>query len=129
MAGTRVERARSVRGVQCYVAKKYMGKSFVAPKGWNDVGRYWGVMGRKHAPRAQRIKVEIGKADAFKFRRLIRKHFKLRGIKRDKFGARRLGRLAVFTQSQYEWARALAFCCGAEIEARQIGFPLGSCPF
>lgn len=44
-AGTGVERARSRRGSLAYMAK-YIGKAFVAPEGWEHVGRYWGVRNR-----------------------------------------------------------------------------------
>jgi hypothetical protein len=44
-AGTRVERARSFRGVMCYAGKKYMGKEVTLPAGWEHVGRFWGACG------------------------------------------------------------------------------------
>lgn len=54
-AGTRVERIRSHKGTMAYISK-YMGKK----EGGNlKVGRWWGVKGRKHLPKAKMIVIDF----------------------------------------------------------------------
>lgn len=49
-AGTRVESIRSWRGVMSY-ASKYTAKVVdEMPEGWQEVGRMWGIIGRKNLP-------------------------------------------------------------------------------
>jgi hypothetical protein len=45
--GTKIEKLRSWRGVAFYVAK-YISKGVQG--GWENVGRYWGIVGRAQMP-------------------------------------------------------------------------------
>lgn len=128
-AGTRVEMVRSVRGVQAYLGKKYMGKTFAIPDSWVNPGRMWGVRGRLNAPVAPLARFRISYAEACRFRRLVRRFFKSRGRKVRKLERMRLGRICLFTQNIAEWARALDHCGGLDIVARGLGVPLECTPF
>ena len=66
-AGTSVERARSRRGSLSYLAK-YIGKAFVAPVGWEHVGRYWGVRNR---PAGLLKRVWVPQRSAYLIRRAL----------------------------------------------------------
>jgi hypothetical protein len=54
-AGSRVERIRSYRGTMYYISK-YMGKEEGRKL---KVGRWWGVKGRKHLPKAKKIVIDF----------------------------------------------------------------------
>jgi hypothetical protein len=128
-AGTRVERAKSVNGVQAYMSKNYMGKLVTLPEGWDNVGRWWGIMGRKHLPCARRVRFTITKAQAFRLRRLVRRYLKSRGIRTRFADRRQLGRVTLFTQQMLDWVRALDWAGGCDIVPRLLGVPLESTPF
>ena len=66
-AGTSVERARTRRGSLSYMAK-YIGKAFVAPLGWEHVGRYWGVRNR---PAGMLKRVWVPQRSAYIIRRAL----------------------------------------------------------
>ena len=108
-AGTSVERVRSYKGVMSYCGKKYLGKEVRMPKGWENVGRFWGVMGRKHLPRSRVLEFTVSKGAAARFARLIRRKLASQGI-------RWSGRnVSFFTQSHYQWARAMDWCEGGAV--------------
>lgn len=69
-AGTSVERARTRRGSVSYMAK-YIGKQFVAPMGWEHVGRYWGVRNR---PKGMLKRVWVPQRSAYLIRRALWKY-------------------------------------------------------
>ena len=128
-AGTRVEAAKSVAGVQAYCSKNYMGKTVTLPDGWDYVGRWWGVLGRENVPQAPRAKFRIGKAQAFRFRRLVRRYFRSKGLHTRAVRGKYLGRVELFTQQIMDWVRALDHCGGLDIVPRLLGVPLECTPF
>ncbi len=70
-AGTRVESVTSWSGVTAYAAK-YLGKAFKDVTGiWSEVGRFWGVFGRRHMPVRFSYK-ECSPAEFFRLRRSAR---------------------------------------------------------
>ena len=100
-AGTSVERVRSFRGVMSYCGKKYLGKEVRLPRGWGNVGRFWGVVGRKNLPKSRELEFNVSKTTAARFRRLIRRKLASQG-------KRWTGRnVSYFTQSHLQWARAM----------------------
>jgi len=107
-AGTRVERARSFRGVMCYAGKQYLGKRVELPASWGNVGRFWGAMGRKHFPRSEVLEFRITVGASNKFRRLIRKVLAAKG-------QRWTGRnVQFYTQRFRQWARAMDWAEGRD---------------
>jgi hypothetical protein len=48
LAGTRVERLRTIKGAFAYAGKRYMAKKEEMPVMEQKPGRYWGVIGREH---------------------------------------------------------------------------------
>jgi hypothetical protein len=50
LAGTRVERLRTIKGAFAYAGKRYMAKKEEMPVMEQKPGRYWGVIGREHLP-------------------------------------------------------------------------------
>jgi hypothetical protein len=48
LAGTRVERLRTIKGAFAYAGKRYMAKKEQMPVMEEKPGRYWGVIGRQH---------------------------------------------------------------------------------
>jgi hypothetical protein len=101
-AGVKVEAIRSRNGVMRYCSKNYMGKEFALPDGWEKVGRFWGVVGRKNFPRSQVIGVEISRAAFAKVRRTARRWFASKGMRRRGGGA-----LTLFTSAHWQWLRAI----------------------
>ena len=63
-----------------YCSKRYMGKECALPDGWEKVGRFWGVVGRKNLPRSQVMEVKISREAFAKVRRTARRWF---GIQRN----------------------------------------------
>lgn len=80
MAGTRVEELRDYRGALGY-ASKYLGK--VDQVKYKDVGRWWGIVGRKNIPWARLVVAAISNPDACEFLRYLRRfaHLKSRDYK------------------------------------------------
>jgi len=76
MAGTRVERIRSYRGVMSYASKRYMGKEWDS-LGKLSVGRCWGVLNRSALPLSRRRVFYLDVAEANKVFRAVRKWGKL----------------------------------------------------
>jgi len=141
-AGTRIEAAESCDGVLAYCSKQYMGKGLCLPDGWEHVGRFWGICGRKNLPRARKVEVRILKNQAVRFRRLLRRGLRVRAVAalrkyqakggvlhhtegrrlvaalRPAAGGRQLGRVALFTSSVVCWARALDWAGNCDIVNR-----------
>lgn len=76
MAGTRVERVRSWRGVMSY-ASKYLGKECDS-SGWDAPGRFWGVLGKKNIPWASMVRVSLRNIEAYNFIRMMRRYAHIR---------------------------------------------------
>lgn len=73
-AGTRVEAIRSWRGVMSYAAK-YIGK---AVEDESNAGRFWGLLGRGHAPIAATHTEVVTAETAFRVIRALRKSLRAR---------------------------------------------------
>jgi len=66
LAGTRVERLRTIKGAFAYAGKRYMAKKKEMPVMEQKPGRYWGVIGRQHLPLEERGQRSEG-GSAFSF--------------------------------------------------------------
>jgi hypothetical protein len=78
LAGTRVERVKSWRGVMSYAAK-YLGKVETMAE-WPDyVGRWWGVSGRGLLPILLYTQY-LGRGAFYAFRRVMYHYLKRRGV-------------------------------------------------
>jgi hypothetical protein len=84
LAGTRLERVRSWRGVMSYCAK-YLSKEAEACGEYAHVGRWWGVRGAESLPWADCVRYPLTYAEACRVVRLFRRAagFKGRRAKRD----------------------------------------------
>jgi hypothetical protein len=123
-AGTKVERARSFRGVMCYAGKKYMGKEFKLPPGWESVGRFWGAYGRDHFPESKVMEFKMTVAELHRFRRLVRRFFASKGkVWRSRNGVN------LFTQEHLQWARALDWAATGSCQPMDFRVPLAAQPF
>jgi hypothetical protein len=76
--GTRIEKLRSWRGVASYVAK-YMSKAVQG--GWENVGRYWGIVGRAQMPWSPVGEEFIDYRTAILIRRTARRYLRSKGIR------------------------------------------------
>ena len=74
LAGTRVERLRTIKGAFAYAGKRYMAKKEEMPVMEEKPGRYWGVIGRQHLPLGKREDQEVSASDAVKLRRVMRRY-------------------------------------------------------
>ena len=101
-AGAQVKAIRSRNGVMRYCSKNYMGKECALPEGWENVGRFWGVVGRKKPSRSQVLEVEISQDAFFKVRRFARRWFASKGMRRRCSGA-----LTLYTSAHWQWVRVL----------------------
>ena len=79
-----------------------MGKECALPDGWEKVGRFWGVVGRKNLPRSQVMEVKISREAFAKVRRTARRWFASKGMIR-----RGLGALTLYTAALWQWVRGL----------------------
>ena len=102
--------ARSVRGVMAYAGKKYLGKSVVLPNGWERVGRYWGVFGRKFVPVSQSFSASLSERGWYRLRRLMRASLRSKGVRLD------FRCLNFYTQHHRQWARAFAWAEGELVQ-------------
>jgi hypothetical protein len=102
LAGVRVEAIRSRNGVMRYCSKNYMGKECELPPGWENVGRFWGVVGRKNLPRSKVMEVEISREAFARVRRIARRWFASKGMRRRCSGA-----LTLYTSAHWQWVRVL----------------------
>ena len=74
LAGTRVERLRTIKGAFAYAGKRYMAKKEEIPVMEEKPGRYWGVIGREHLPLGKREDREVTASEAVKLRRVMRRY-------------------------------------------------------
>ena len=74
LAGTRVERLRTIKGAFAYAGKRYMAKKEEMPVMEQKPGRYWGVIGREHLPLGKREDREVSASQAVKLRRVMRRY-------------------------------------------------------
>ena len=74
LAGTRVERLRTIKGAFAYAGKRYMAKKEEMPVMEQKPGRYWGVIGREHLPLGKREDREVTASEAVKLRRVMRRY-------------------------------------------------------
>jgi hypothetical protein len=102
LAGVRVEAIRSRNGVMCYCSKNYMGKECDLPPGWEKVGRFWGVIGRKDLPRSKVEEIEFDRVAFTKVRRIARRWFAAKGMRRRSRHA-----LTLYTSAHWQWIRVL----------------------
>lgn len=101
-AGTSVERVRTARGVRRYASKSYMGKQCVMPPGWERVGKFWGVIGKKNLPLSDCKTLVLPKAAMIKIRRTVRRYMRSIGLRR---GAKNSVRL--YTEDHAQWLRVI----------------------
>jgi hypothetical protein len=66
LAGTRVERLRTIKGAFAYAGKRYMAKKEEMPVMEEKPGRYWGVIGRQRLPLGKREDREVSASQAVK---------------------------------------------------------------
>jgi hypothetical protein len=74
LAGTRVERLRTIKGAFAYAGKRYIAKKEEMPVMEEKPGRYWGVIGREHLPLGKREDREVTASEAVKLRRVMRRY-------------------------------------------------------
>ena len=107
--GTRIEKLRSWRGVACYVAK-YMSKAVQG--GWENVGRYWGIVGRAQMPWSPVGEEFIDYRTAILIRRTARRYLRSRGIR----SPHQRRRVQIITDNIDVWLRMCEACCGAAVQ-------------
>lgn len=113
-AGTSIERVRSARGVRRYASKSYMGKELVLPAGWDRVGKFWGVIGRKHLPLSACKLIMAKKNSMIRVRRIVRRYLRSKGMRR---GAKSSVRL--YTEEHLQWVRVVDWANGLPIPPLQ----------
>ena len=126
-AGVRVEPIRSRNGVMRYCSKNYMGKEFAPlpqPRDWENVGRFWGVVGRKNLPRSKIMEVEISREAFAKVRRTARRWFASKGMIRRGGGA-----LTLYTAAHLQWARVIDWAETGRCQPVDFAGPLIRQPF
>jgi hypothetical protein len=78
-----VQPVRSFQGVMSY-ASKYLGKTFEVA-GWENVGRFWGVVNRGKIPFGEKMVFEVTKAKSavvMRYQRRFMRNSKTRGLKK-----------------------------------------------
>lgn len=103
-AGTRVEAIRSRNGVMLYASKLYMGKEV---KGFERVGRFWGVINRRALPLSLTKEFEVPEVALVKIRRIFRRLMRSRGIR-----ARNNRSFTLFSSGHLLWARVIDWAEG-----------------
>lgn len=106
-AGTRVERARESHAAAAYAAKSYLVKAAKLPPGWENVGRWWGVIGRADLPVSHVATAVILRPELVKLRRLARRRV-------GRFGRQRSTPqgFTLFVGNPRQWARAVLWAAG-----------------
>ena len=107
--GTRIEKLRSWRGVASYVAK-YMSK--VIEGGWENVGRFWGIVGRAQMPWSPVGEEFLDYRTAILIRRTARRYLRSRGIR----SPHQRRRVQIITDNIDVWLRMCEACCGAAVQ-------------
>lgn len=72
-----VQQVQSREGVMRY-ASKYLGKTFEV-EGWENVGRYWGIINRENIPFGELITEEVTRSKAIEVMRYQRRFAHLKG--------------------------------------------------
>lgn len=100
-----VQQVKSFAGVWSYAAK-YLGKSFEIA-GWQNVGRFWGVINRGKIPFGEKIIIEVNKAKSTVVMRYQRRFMRVsrQGKLRKKISARGKS-LTIFCDAS-QWANRL----------------------
>jgi hypothetical protein len=96
-----------------YCSKNYMGKECDLPEGWEKVGRFWGVVGRKNLPRSKVMDVEISREALVKVRRTFRRWSASKGRI-----VRGGGALTLYTSAHWQWMRVLELAETGETDPR-----------
>ena len=90
------------------------------------VGRFWVVVGRKNLPRSKVLEVEITREVFHKVRRMARRWFASKGMRRRGGGA-----LTLYTAAHWQWVRVLELAeTGATVARDWLASPptqSGSC--
>ena len=124
VAGTSIERVRSARGVRRYASKSYMGKEFVMPPGWEHVGKFWGVIGRKNLPLSQCETIIEERQVLIRVHRIRRRFMRSKGLRRGGKASVRL-----YTEQHLQWARVLDWARTGTCQPLDFSAPLTCQPF
>ena len=119
-----METIPSRNAVRSYCSKNYMGKEFALPEGWEKVGRFWGVVGRKNLPRSKVMEVEISREAFVRVRRTARRWFASKGMIRRGGGA-----LTLYTGAHLQWARVIDWAETGRCQPIDFAAPLTGQPF
>jgi hypothetical protein len=115
--GTKIEKLRSWRGVAYYVAK-YIGKAVEG--GWENVGRYWGVIGRAVMPWSPVGEEFVDYRTAILIRRTARRYMRSKGIR----VPHQRRRIMIITDNLAVWLRVCENACDRTIK-RTMGASAG----
>jgi hypothetical protein len=116
--GTKIEKLRSWNGVAYYVAK-YIGKA--VDGGWENVGRYWGVIGRAAMPWSPVGEEFVDYRTAVLIRRTARRYMRSKGIRIP----HQRRRVMIITDNLDAWLRVCEDACDRAIK-RKVGAPPGT---
>jgi hypothetical protein len=116
--GTKIEKLRSWRGVAYYVAK-YISKG--VDGGWENVGRYWGIVGRASMPWSPVGEAFVNFRTAILIRRTARRYLRSKGIRIP----HQRRRVQIITDNLDVWLRVCEAACG-RAKARTMGAPPGT---
>ncbi len=116
MAGTETRRVSSINGVMRYASKNYMGKEC---HGFgSNVGRFWGVIGRKYLPISPTAELELSEVAHARLRRVIRKWWKSKQYLKP---PPNVGGLSIFSKSHLLWLRAIGWSAQLESDKLDAG--------
>jgi hypothetical protein len=101
-----------------------MGKEFVMPPGWEHVGKFWGVIGRKNLPLSKCETMIEDRQVMIRVRRIHRRFMRSKGMRRGGKGSVRL-----YTEQHLQWARVLDWAETGECQPIDFSAPLESQPF
>ena len=124
VAGTSIERVRSARGVRRYASKSYMGKEFVMPPGWEHVGKFWGVIGRKNLPLSRCETFIEERHVMIRVHRIRRRFMRSKGLR---CGGK--GSALLYTEQPLQWARVVDWARTGTCQPLDFSAPLTCQPF
>ncbi len=84
-----------------------MGKELPIPQGWENVGRFWGVIGRQHLPLSPCETIVEPKRTMIQVRRVLRRYLRSKGLRRGGKCSMRL-----FTEEHLQWVRVIDWANG-----------------
>jgi len=116
--GTKIEKLRSWNGVAYYVAK-YISKGVEG--GWENAGRYWGVVGRAQMPWSPVGEEFINFRTAILIRRTARRYLRSKGVR----VPHQRRRVSIITDNLAVWLRVCEDACG-RAKVRTKGAPSGA---